>query len=235
LPKSYGLLDPLRSLDGRPVTNPADWAARRAEIFALAEEYDLDTFPPKPAITNVVVLSEETVNGRIIRSLRLEFGPDNRGSLRAAVTIREGGGPFPVMISPTLAGGARGFGGAALDRGYISAGFAGNDRDNDASTYVPLYPKYDFADLPRRAWSSQLLVDHLFTLPQVDQARIAINGYSRDGKMALIAAVLDPRIAAAIPGSTGVGGVMPWRLGSERGFGESIESTTRNFPTWFVP
>src|SRR4029434_1869662 len=35
--------------------------------------------------------------------------------------------------------------------------------------------------------------------------------------------------------STGVGGVMPWRLGSERGFGESIESTTRSFSTWFVP
>jgi cephalosporin-C deacetylase-like acetyl esterase len=69
----------------------------------------------------------------------------------------------------------------------------------------------------------------------VDKARIALNGYSRDGKMALIAAGLDTRIAAVIPGSTGVGGVMPWRLGSERGFGESIESTTRNFPTWFVP
>src|SRR5262249_61201520 len=38
-----------------------------------------------------------------------------------------------------------------------------------------------------------------------------------------------------IPGRRGVGGVMPWRLGSELGFGESIESTTRNFSTWFVP
>ena len=80
-----------------------------------------------------------------------------------------------------------------------------------------------------------MLVDYLYTLPQVDKEHIALNGYSRDGKMALVAAILDPRIAAVIPGSTGVGGVMPWRLGSERGFGESIESTTRNFPTWFVP
>jgi hypothetical protein len=72
-----------------------------------------------------------------------------------------------------------------------------------------------------------MLIDYLYTLPQVDKAHIAMNGYSRDGKMALIAAALDTRIAAVIPGSTGVGGVMPWRLGSERGFGESIESTTR--------
>ena len=140
------------------------------------------------------------------------------------------------MISPSIdAPGAAGFGGVALARGYIAAGFAGNDSQNDANAYVPLYPEFDFADLPRRAWSAQMLVDYLYTLPQVDKEHIALNGYSRDGKMALIAAILDPRIAAVIPGSTGVGGVMPWRLGSERGFGESIESTTRNFPTWFVP
>jgi dienelactone hydrolase len=140
------------------------------------------------------------------------------------------------MISPSIAApGAAGFGGVALARGYIAAGFAGNDGQNDANAYIPLYPDFDFADLPRRAWSAQMLVDYLYTLPQVDKEHIALNGYSRDGKMALVAAILDPRIAAVIPGSTGVGGVMPWRLGSERGFGESIESTTRNFPTWFVP
>jgi pimeloyl-ACP methyl ester carboxylesterase len=29
--------------------------------------------------------------------------------------------------------------------------------------------------------------------------------------------------------------VLPWRLSGERNFGEGIESTTRMFPTWFVP
>jgi pimeloyl-ACP methyl ester carboxylesterase len=29
--------------------------------------------------------------------------------------------------------------------------------------------------------------------------------------------------------------VLPWRSAGERGFGEGIESTTRSFPTWFVP
>jgi pimeloyl-ACP methyl ester carboxylesterase len=32
-----------------------------------------------------------------------------------------------------------------------------------------------------------------------------------------------------------VGGVLPWRLSGERGFGEGIETTTRQFPTRFVP
>jgi dienelactone hydrolase len=236
LPRINGLPDPLRFLDGRMVKKAEDWKARRAEIFALEEKYDIGTFPPKPRLDNVVVLSETNTNGQVTRNLRLEFGPDRKATLRATITIPAGDGPFPVMISPSInAPGAGGFGGVALARGYIAAGFAGNDGQNDANAYVPLYPEYDFADLPRRAWSSQMLVDYLYTLPQVDKQRIALNGYSRDGKMALVAAILDPRIAAVIPGSTGVGGVMPWRLGSERGFGESIESTTRNFPTWFLP
>src|SRR5262249_34851191 len=150
-------------------------------------------------------------------------------------TIPAGDGPFPVMISPRLAGEAGGVGAAALARGHIAAGFAGHDRPDDAHADVPLHPGFYFARLPPPAGARQVVVDYLYTLPQVDKVHIALNGYSRDGKMALIAAAVDPRLTAVIPGSTGVGGVMPWRLGSERGFGESIESTTRNFPTWFVP
>jgi len=238
LKKINSLPDPLRFVDGHMAKSAADWKARRAELLALEQKYDLGTFPPKPKLDNVVVLSEDNANGQITRTLRFEFGPDRKATLRASITIPAGPGPFPVMISPSIAAasaGGNGFAGAALARGYIAAGFAGNDSQNDANSYVPLYPDFDFADLPRRAWSAQMLVDYLYTLPQVDKEHIALNGYSRDGKMALVAAILDPRIAAVIPGSTGVGGVMPWRLGSERGFGESIESTTRNFPTWFVP
>ena len=53
--------------------------------------------------------------------------------------------------------------------------------------------------------------------------------------MALIAAALDDRIAAVVAGSTGVGGVTPWRLSGEYGMGEGVESTTRSFPIWFHP
>ena len=82
-----------------------------------------------------------------------------------------------------------------------------------------LYPDYDFATLPRRAWLAQIVLDYLETVPQVDMKCVAINGYSRDGKMATIAAALDSRIAALVAGSTGVGGLVPWRLSGERGGG----------------
>jgi len=53
--------------------------------------------------------------------------------------------------------------------------------------------------------------------------------------MAAYGAALDDRISAVIPASTGVGGVVPWRQAGERNSGESIETTTRSFPTWFIP
>jgi pimeloyl-ACP methyl ester carboxylesterase len=226
-----GLPDPLRFLDGRPVRNTEDWKARRAEIRQLYEKYDFGSLPPKPKLDRAVVLDETPGKGYMVRNLRLEFGPESKGSMRMQVMIPEGKGPFPVLISPNLTGWAP----ALLRRGYISAGYAANDGMDDAAALAKLYPEHDFAALPRRAWAVSLVLDYLQTLPQVDMKRVGMFGYSRDGKMATIAAALDDRIAALIAGSTGVGGVLPWRLSGERGFGEGIETTTRQFPTWFVP
>ena len=230
-PRSNPLPEPLKFLDGKPVRNAQEWRSRRAEIRQLFEKYDLGTFPPKPKIDHAVVLDETPGHGYLIRNLRLEFGPGGRGTMRVQVMIPEGQGPFPVLISPNLAGWAP----SLLRRGYISCGYAAKDGMDDAAALAAIYPEYDFALLPRRAWAVGLVLDYLETLPEVDMKRVGMFGYSRDGKMATIAAAMDERIAAVIAGSTGVGGVLPWRSAGERGFGEGIESTTRSFPTWFVP
>lgn len=231
LPRVNGLPDPLKFLDGKPVRSAADWKTRRAEILRLYEQYDLGKIPPKAKLDRAVVLDETRGNGYVVRNLRLEFGPGSLGKLRVQVMIPDGKGPFPVLMSPSLAG----WGPSLLRRGYISAGYAANDGMDDAAALAQLYPDYDWALIPRRAWVASLVIDYLETLPQVDAKHIGIFGYSRDGKAVAIAAALDDRIAAVIPGSTGVGGVLPWRLSGERNFGEGIESTTRSFPTWFAP
>src|SRR5437660_12012604 len=86
LPRINGLPDPLRFLDGRMVKTAEDWNARRAEIYALEQKYDLGAFPPKPKLDHVVVLNESTANGRTTRNLRREFGPDRKATLRATVS-----------------------------------------------------------------------------------------------------------------------------------------------------
>jgi pimeloyl-ACP methyl ester carboxylesterase len=231
LPRINGLPEPLRFLDGRAVRTPVEWQSRRKEIRQLFEKYDLGTFPPKPKLDRAVILDETPGKGYLVRNLRLEFGLGSKGTMRVQVMIPEGKGPFPVLISPNLGGWAP----SLLRRGYISCGYAGNDGMDDAAALAQLYPDYDFALLPRRAWAAGLVLDYLETLPNADMHHVGMFGYSRDGKMAAIAAAMDERIAAVIAGSTGVGGVLPWRSAGERGFGEGIESTTRSFSTWFVP
>ncbi|HEY2881979.1 MAG TPA: alpha/beta fold hydrolase [Pirellulales bacterium] len=231
LPRCNSLPDPFTFQNGSRVKDAADWKARRAEIMELEEKYDFGKFPPKPKLENVVVIGETAGKGYITRNVRLEYGPDKKATMRVQVTIPDGKDPMPVLISPSLAGWAT----SLVRRGYISAGYAASDFSDDTDSLVGLYPDYDFAKLPRRAWAAQMVIDYLVSLPQVNPKQIAITGYSRDGKMAAIAAALDERIAAVIPGSTGVGGVLPWRSAGERGFGESIESTTRSFPDWFAP
>jgi dienelactone hydrolase len=231
LPRQNSLPDPLVFLDGRKVATAAEWPARREEISRLSQKYVWGTVPPRPKIDHVTLLDEKRADGYTVRNVRLEFGPDGKGTMRVRVYIPDGDGPFPVLINSSLQGWAA----SLIRRGYISAGFAGNDAMDDAAALAQLYPGYDFALLPRRGWAAGLVVDYLATLPHVDMKHIAIFGYSRDGKMAALAGALDPRIAAVIAGSTGVGGVLPWRAAGERGFGEGIETTTRSFPTWFAP
>jgi pimeloyl-ACP methyl ester carboxylesterase len=234
LKKSNLLPDPLHFYNGQPVKNtPADWAKRRQEIKQLFEKYVTGTFPDKASINKVVLLDENKEEGCMVRNVRIEFGPQGKASVRVRLVIPDGikGEKFPVMISPNLTG----WSSVVIRRGYISAGYAGNDAMDDAAPLKELYPEYDFATLPRRAWLASVVIDYLATVGQVDMKHIAINGYSRDGKMATMAAAFDDRIAAVLAGSTGVGGFVPWRLAGERGGGEGIETTTRMFPSWFIP
>jgi pimeloyl-ACP methyl ester carboxylesterase len=52
------------------------------------------------------------------------------------------------------------------------------------------------------------LVDFIGTLPEADASRIGIIGHSLGGKMALYAAAMEPRIAAAVSSELGVGFAM---------------------------
>lgn len=279
LPRSNELPDPLKFLNGRPVKTAADWQARRKEIIALEEKYDIGSIPPKPKLDSVTVLDPAAVEaaatqaaaargaagggpgrgrggaagrggvagrggfagrgfggfgrgaaaapGSVTKMVDLKYGPVINGeqiTTRVTLRIPPGKGPFPVMI----AGGAD-----VTARGYISCTFPGSvDAPPDVARF---YPDYDWGSMARMAWVTQMVVDYLYTLPEVDKSKIAITGYSRNGKMALITTALDQRITGCIAGSTGVGGIYTWRDGSERNGSESIESTTRSFPLWFTP
>jgi pimeloyl-ACP methyl ester carboxylesterase len=145
--------------------------------------------------------------------------------------IPDGKRPYPVLMGPGRVNTA-----VLLRRGYIGVSYAASDFNDQTKALIEqLYPTYDIAALPRRAWGATIVLDYLETVPEVDMDRIGIYGYSRDGKQATIAGAIDERIDVVLAGSTGVGGTLPYRLAGERNMAESIESTTRMFPDWFHP
>ena len=231
LPRHNQLPELLQLPDGHKITKAADWAKRRAEINEISQKYVWGKVPPRATLTRAEVIDERHGPGYTVRNLKLIFGLGEKGSVRARVYIPDGSGVRPALINSDFVGWAP----ELLRRGYISAGYAGNDFVDDGAPLAALYPEYDFALLPRRAFLASLVVDYLYSLPQVNKQQIAIYGYSRNGKMVTIAAALDTRITALIAGSTGVGGVLPWRDAGEVGIGEGVEATTRRFPTWFAP
>lgn len=161
--------------------------------------------------------------GSVTKIVDLFFGPEGQIRQRVTLTIPPGNGPFPVLM-----------GGQAniTSRGYISCTAPSNvDNPPDIARF---YPEYTWGSMAQCAWMTSMVVDYLHTVPQVDKRYIAITGYSRGGKYAAISAMLDERITACVAGSTGVGGLVPWRSAGERGAGEGIESTTRSFPLWFT-
>jgi hypothetical protein len=82
----------------------------------------------------------------------------------------------------------------------------------------------------------QLVVDYLLTVPEIDRAHIAYHRlFARRLRWPRSPRHSTSASPPVIAGSTGVGGVLPWRLSGERGMGEGVESTTRSFPLWFAP
>ncbi len=101
--------------------------------------------------------------------------------------------------------------GAGLTRGVIGLANRGQARKPD-----------DWGALRAWAWGASRALDYLETDPTVDARRVGVEGVSRWGKAALVAAAYDQRFAVVLVGSSGEGGAKPHR----RNFGEAVENLT---------
>jgi len=125
-----------------------------------------------------------------------------------------------------------------LARGYGVAMFYAGDvvGDEPESARLGLERIYG-EDAPRAgaiaawAWLYTQAYDVLAGDARIDARRVAIWGHSRNGKAALYAAAMDPRIAAVIAHQSGRGGASLSR--SEEG--ESIAQMMGAYPWWFPP
>lgn len=232
LPDRPFLPETLRFEDGRTVGTRSQWRVRREELLDLLQHHLFGRLPPPPG--NVRVAERRTTEEGSLRveKIILQFGPQQQARLHLELILPKGRGPHPVFVTQDN---HRSWALIAASRGYIGCVYAGSDSNDDTGAFVPLWPDYDWAKLARRAWAASRCVDYLYTRPEVDRARIAITGHSRNGKLSLIAAATDERFTAVISSSSGTGGACSYRLFSAPHFGEDLELMTRVFPDWLHP
>ena len=235
MPSIPWLPDPLTPYPpgSAPQIDSADaWEAYRPELKDLFHHWVIGTMPPRPEKLDVTQLSETVTDTGTHRELEMRFGPDNKAKLWFELFIPPGDGPHPVFITQDN---HRAWALIAMRRGYLSVVYAGSDSRDDTATFIDAYPDHDWSKLLRRAWAAGRCIDYLENVPEANMDQIAMTGHSRNGKMSLMAAAMDERIACVISSSSGTGGSNPMRLYGEPQFGEGIELITRNFPDWFHP
>lgn len=99
---AYTLEDPLTFVDGRKVSSPDQWPARRAELVKLFAREMYGQIPPNPETVVFELLEEgETFAGRgLRRQYRIWFKADKSGPCIDWLVVLPKGpkGPFPLFI-----------------------------------------------------------------------------------------------------------------------------------------
>jgi len=107
---------------------------------------------------------------------------------------------------------------AGLTTGIIGLMSAGKPRNAD-----------DWGALAAWSWGLSRAVDYFETDKTVDARQMGVEGHSRYGKAALLAAALDQRWAIAYPSCSGEGGAKP----SRRNWGETVDNIATSH--WMAP
>ena len=104
LPIQTNLPDVMTMDDGSRVATPMQWRARREEMKAILEHYELGHAPPPPGnISGQDIQSRTVLDGAAnFRLVHLKFGPDAKLGFDIAILTPAKDGPFPTIINPSF-------------------------------------------------------------------------------------------------------------------------------------
>jgi len=209
------------------VTTKQEWTCRQAEISKLLQQYELGTLPAKPTVSAGYSGSTLTITSSA-----------NGKSVSFSVTINKpsGSGPFPAIISYGSFGSS-----IPVPAGVATILFNNDDvaQQQDSSTsrgkgkFYDLYGSdHSAGALVAWAWGVGRILDALeLTRAQtgIDPARIGVTGCSRNGKGAMVAGALEPRIALTLPQESGAGGAGCWRIANwqKNSNGQNVQTASQ--------
>ena len=236
----------LEFLDGRKVEALDDWEERREEIRSLLIKYFIGSFPAEtPKIVGAKVISEKVHDdGSIRRRIRVTLDTPNRVDVEMALWLPDGKDRFPLLLTaPRFY--QRYWAEDALKRGYAVCLFPGVDshhREADYPGYDSVwqtvrkeYAKATWTEISTKGWLASRCIDYLLgdqSVAEIDADKIAIIGFSRYGKQAMIAGAFDERISCVVARSPGSPASCPYRFTSRNTYAEAPS----DFPSeWFLP
>lgn len=235
-PVSNQLNDPFTFHGGGKVTSKADWACRQAEISQLLQRYELGTLPPKPSVS-------ASYSGTTLSITVSEGGKSISFSVSIS-GIPSVSGPHPAIINygtfgaslPVPAGVAT----INFNNDDIAAQQGGTSR-GQGKFYTLYGSSHSAGALTAWAWGVSRIIDALeLTQAQtrIDPKRIGVTGCSRNGKGAMVAGALEPRIALTLPEESGAGGSGCWRIAAyQKSSGANVQDSVQIVQenVWFSP
>jgi hypothetical protein len=251
----YQLPNPLKALDGKPITTVAEWNEHRPRLLQAFREHVYGARPnTKYNLSFKELGKRENVFGigataRQICATITAGGKSH--SFEFVLVIPKSEKPVPIIVQINN----RYF--VPMDKavsqfdpfwpvekiirkGYATAAFHTSDVDPDKrdgydkGIRVMLDdpdsdPATRWASLSAWGWGASRILDYAGKLSEIDANKTAVVGHSRGGKTALWAAAEDHRFKIAYSNNSGCGGAAL----SRRAYGETVKRITGNFPHWF--
>jgi len=262
LPENPMMPDPLKRLDGKSVTDLAQWPEQRTYLKALLQHYLYGHIPPRPNENelNYKLISEQlyTPSYSTIQILKRKYRITiSRESLSHSYSFTlwrpEEFKRYPTLIDNRRSSQTNSYHPhqiygmeEAVRRGYMGVVFEREEVAPDDSTNAnrlngifPLYPEYDFYTIAAWAWAYQPVIDVLDNLGVVDMDKIIVTGLSRGGQTAMAAGIFDKRISIVAPCAGSVFSVGSFRQRDPQkpsGTKDFPETVVKNkFPHWYHP
>lgn len=231
--------------NGAPVTTLTEWACRRSQISSLIQGYEAGYLPPRPPIVTAQFARSGTNANLTITT----GAPGKTVSFTPTIvypTTAAPAGGYPVVIAYDFLTIPVPDGIAIMTYGNSEMAEQNDLSSRGQGIFYDLYGSNATASaMTAWAWGVSRIIDALEITPSanINPAKVAVTGCSRDGKGAMMAGAFEPRVALTIPQESGSGGDTCWRLSKyEQDMGDVVQQATEivtedpwfsaNFDNW---